>query len=289
MNLMKIKNLFIVLFFVNISYSSLAQKSVDVTIRFVYKGKPLCNWDVTLKHGDVGIGQAKTNDDGVAQFSSVSLLSLSVDAYGYKKLQNGDKKWDVKGYIQLDNSYKTTFDFEKLVNEMGMPGMMEAAWGLTLNDCGVMSKPTKEELKPEDKTSSQSSPTEKKSGDETKSTLNETKSTMDEFKQMQQERSENLAEMKAGLNQKLVQLEAKKEKKSSKRAGLDPSSVEYSDLSYELAEIDLEIEETNLKIQKADKQIERGNLPLKKEDRAYFDVQEERIKENLKKLKSDKK
>jgi hypothetical protein len=122
------------------TFSATAQEKKEIAIRFTYNGSPLCNWEVTLKHGDVQLAKTTSDNNGYARFPEATILSKSVDAYGYKAHQNGDKKWDVKGYITLDDNYQAAFDFKDVMKEMegsGMPkSMLEASWGLTMNDCG---------------------------------------------------------------------------------------------------------------------------------------------------------
>lgn len=115
--------------------------STDVNIRFVYQNAPLCNWEVTIKNGNASIGKGTTDRDGWLRLSGVSLMSKDINADGIKKTANGEKKWNVKGYIKLNDQNTAEFDFEPVVKEAaqdsGMPiSMFEGSWGLTLNDCG---------------------------------------------------------------------------------------------------------------------------------------------------------
>lgn len=115
--------------------------STDVNIRFVYQNAPLCNWEVTIKNGNASIGKGTTGRDGWLRLSGVSLMSKDINADGIKKTANGEKKWNVKGYIKLNDQNTAEFDFEPVVKEAaqdsGMPiSMFEGSWGLTLNDCG---------------------------------------------------------------------------------------------------------------------------------------------------------
>ncbi|NBR15936.1 MAG: hypothetical protein EBU01_15370, partial [Crocinitomicaceae bacterium] len=131
-----------------LAFTFSAQKTLDVKLILKYKNSPLCNWDVTIKHGDVAIAKSKSNEKGEVVFKNATILSLSIDAYGYKAFNGGDKKWDVKGYIQLNDQGFAEFDFEPLVKDAGMPvSMLESAWGLTINDCGgvVANTPKSEE------------------------------------------------------------------------------------------------------------------------------------------------
>jgi len=118
-----------------VALSATAQQ--DVTLKIRYNDLLLCNWEVTLKHGDVALAKATSDAKGICQFSGVRIISKSVDASGYKAHPGGDKKWDAKGYITLNEDYYGELDFGPIVKEAGMPvSMLEGAWGLTLNDCG---------------------------------------------------------------------------------------------------------------------------------------------------------
>lgn len=122
-----------------ISYATVF--SADVSVRFVYNNAPLCNWEVTIKNGNATVAKGTTDQEGWLRLSGVSLRSKDINADGIKKTANGDKKWNVNGYIKLDEQNTAEFDFEPVVKEAaqdsGMPiSMFEGSWGLTLNDCG---------------------------------------------------------------------------------------------------------------------------------------------------------
>jgi len=130
-------------FLLLLSYSSRAQ---DVSLKISYKGQPVCKYEITIKHGDASLASGKTNDDGEVSFSSVSLLSKSIDVYGYKETSDGEKKFDIKGYVQLDKDNYAHIEMEKVLSEMGgdsgMPlGLIAAAWGLTNLECGTRNPP----------------------------------------------------------------------------------------------------------------------------------------------------
>jgi hypothetical protein len=138
------KRTFTVLFGALMAISVTAQ---DVTLKITYKGAPLCDWEVSLKHGDGVIAKTTSDKNGVATFSNPRIISKSVDAAGYKAHSSGEKKWDVKGYITLNDDNYYHLEFEKMVNDMvkdsGMPkSMIEASWGLTLGGCGGSSTNT---------------------------------------------------------------------------------------------------------------------------------------------------
>jgi hypothetical protein len=275
---------------------SVAQSSKKVVIKFTYKGNPLCYWDVTLKHGDVEIAKAKTNNNGEADFGNVRLLSNSVDAYGYKKTGNGDKKWDVKGYIVVAESGTTNFDFEGLVQEMGMGSMLEAAWGLTLNDCMQGS-------------GGGSGGGTVSSGSST-STSEEEKEEMSEFdKKMEENRAKQQAEkeqreadwesgktqaeayqnVKVTQENKIASANNKIKLLNEQLAKKTPGTKEYSDIQYDIRETELERDLSQVKLDKTNRQIAKGNAPLSKGEKEDLVMREDLLSQEADSLKKAKK
>lgn len=266
--------------------SAFSQKTTDVKIQFKYKNSPLCNWEVTLKHGDVAIGKAISNSEGVAEFKGVTIISKSVDAYGYKTHKGGDKKWDVKGYIDLNDDDYASFDFEKVIKEAGMPvAMMEAAWGLNIKDCGVISNSNTDSNSNNAKTNTDV----KKDDNANSSSEDENETLKSDVLSAQNTLADNLALNKQGFENKLSALKNKKEKTIKKREKTEVNSKDYSDLTYELEDIDLDIKLTEIRLEKTNKQIDKGNLPLNKEERNYYKDAENEIKTKQDELKSNKK
>ncbi len=277
-----------------------AQSSKKVTMKITYKGNPLCNWDVTIKHGDVEIGRGTTDDQGKVDFGTVRLLSNGIDAYGYKKTPNGEKKWDVKGYIALNENGHADFDFLPLVEEMGMPGMIEAAWGLTLNDCGGSSGSSSGSSG----TSSSSTTPDKPMGSA------EQEAEMDEWEKEQEAKraeqkakqdqwnadwesgktqAEGLQNTKKMQENKIATLGAKIEKSKAELAKLKPGTQEYSDKQYEIRDMEIERSLSELKLEKADKMIANGNAPLSKADRISLETREQPLKAEEDSLKQARK
>jgi hypothetical protein len=251
------------------------QKTMDVSLKITYKGNPLCNWEITLKHGDVALGKAITDNKGMAKFPGVTILSKSVDAYGYKKSANGEKKWDVKGYIQLNDEGHADFDFDPLVKEMGMPGMIENAWGLTINDCGNAA-PTAPVTSPS-KTETTTTETE-----DSKNSAGTTLPTM-------ASPAENNLALKQNLETKLQIIDNKLIKKEKEKTKYQEGSEEYSDAMYDIEDLKLEKQLTQLQLERTEKSISQNNLPLKKEDRDFYNQKEKELKESQKQLKERKK
>ncbi|MEN9303619.1 MAG: hypothetical protein RL264_2048 [Bacteroidota bacterium] len=274
---------FLFALFLLASSSVFAQKSMNVDITITYKNAPLCYWDVTLKHGDVAIAKGKTDDKGNVVFNNASVLSLSVDMSGIKKTANGEKKWDVKGYIKLSEQGKANFDFEPLVKDAGMPvSMLEAAWGLTLMDCAKGSSSS---------TSSSSETAKSNSSSNTSSTSNsEKEETAEEEKvDIAKTQAESLQASKQMLEMKIANLSSKITKKTADRNKLQSGTKEHSDLSYDIRDMELDRDLAQVKLEKTNAMIAKGNMPLVKSERESFNSREDVIKIEQDKLKSDKK
>ena len=279
--------------FLVVGLISFSQSSTKVSLKLTYKGAPMCFWDVTLKHGDVEIGKGKTDDKGFVSFGYVRLLSNSVDASGYKKIPNGDKKWDVKGYITLNGSGHADFDFEPLVNESGMGGMLEAAWGLTLNDCSKSS----------DNGSSGSS------GDNMGQSNNKQEEKSDFDKQFEAQKAqqqadreqaqadwesgktqaEGLQNSKAMQENKIASANNKIKILNDKLAKTTPGTKEYSELQYEIRETELDRDMAQVKLDKTNRMIAKGNTPLTKAEKEDLSMREDMIKDEMESLKAAKK
>jgi len=274
----------IIALFLLVNLSITAQKTMNVDLTITYKGAPLCYWDVTLKHGDVAISKGKTDDQGNVKFSNVGLLSLSVDASGIKKTNNGEKKWDVKGYIQLNDQGVGKFDFEPLVKDAGMPvSMLEAAWGLTLADCA------------KGNTSSSSSNSIASSPTKSESSTNSTQATPKEEEKEEsaadiaKSSAETLQSTKAMQESKVSNLTSKIAKKTTERSKYKAFTKEHSALSYEIKDLELDKELTQVKLDKTNAMIAKGNMPLNKSERESFNQREDAIKESQSKLEQSKK
>lgn len=269
-------------FFLLINLSLFAQKTMNVDLTITYKGAPLCYWDVTLKHGDVAISKGKTDDQGYVKFSNVGLLSLSVDASGIKKTNNGEKKWDVKGYIQLNDQGVGKFDFEPLVKDAGMPvSMLEAAWGLTLADCA------KGNTSSSSTNSSSSTPT--KSETSTNTTAPKEEEKEESAADIAKSTAETLQSTKAMQENKVNNLTSKIAKKTTERSKYTAFTKEHSALSYEIKDLELDKEMTQVKLDKTNAMIAKGNMPLSKSERESFNQREDAIKESQSKLEQNKK
>ncbi|MBX7051523.1 MAG: hypothetical protein K1X54_05775 [Flavobacteriales bacterium] len=117
-----------------------AKAQADVTLNFTISGQPVCGYEITIKHGDVAIGAATTDPRGNASFEGVALLSKSIDIHGVRKTKNGEKSFDAKGYVTLDENNHADIHFEDFIKEAaedsGMPeSLFIDAWGLTDPSC----------------------------------------------------------------------------------------------------------------------------------------------------------
>jgi hypothetical protein len=130
----------LLLFMLVVTFSWAAQSQTDVTLNFTLNGTPVCNYEITIKHGDVAIGQATTDARGNASFEGVALLSKSIDIYGVRKTKNGERTFNAKGYVTLDDNNHADIHFEEFIKESaadsGMPeSLFIDAWGLTEPGC----------------------------------------------------------------------------------------------------------------------------------------------------------
>jgi hypothetical protein len=127
---------FVTSFFVSLSCLLVAQIHLKIT----YNQQAVCAYDITVKSNGMTIGKAISDDNGEVQFSGKG-ANAAVDVFGYKKTNNGEKKFDIQGYVKLDDQGFAHIKMEDLVKMMsedaGFPAnMMAAAWGLTDLDCG---------------------------------------------------------------------------------------------------------------------------------------------------------
>lgn len=117
-----------------------AKAQADVSLNFTISGQPVCGYEITIKHGDVAIGQGTTDPRGNVSFEGVTLLSKSIDIYGLRKTKNGEKSFNAKGYVTLDENNHAEIHFEEFIKEAaedsGMPeSLFIDAWGLTDPNC----------------------------------------------------------------------------------------------------------------------------------------------------------
>lgn len=271
------KSYFIVVFTLLLGYNTFAQSRETVKLKLQYKGNPLCYWEVTLKHGDVAIGKSTSDENGEVTFSGVQLMSKSVDASGYKKISNGEKKWDAKGYIALDDNFSAVVEFDKIIEESGAPrAMMEAAWGLTLNDCAGSGSGSTPNNNKED---TQKSGTDQ--GEEKKMLDSKLPGPAD-FKAQQEQQ-------KQVLEQKLERLNKKVEEARTEQAKQTPGTKAHSDASYELRDLEIERDLTQIKLDKTNDQIASNSAILGKSERQRYNEKTDALEAEQKELRKNKK
>lgn len=113
----------------------------DIALKITYNGQAVCKYEITVKAGGGVLGKGVTDDNGEVKFGGVGVKVVDVDVHGYKKTANGEKKFDLQGYVKLDDNGFAHIQMETIVKDAagdsGFPeGMLAAAWGLTDLDCG---------------------------------------------------------------------------------------------------------------------------------------------------------
>lgn len=148
------KNLFAIIgLLLTVSVRINAQEEAAVSLKITYNGKAVCGHEVTIKAGEIPLGKGITDEKGEVKFKPVMLPSHDIDVYGYKKSANGEKKWELKGYVKLNESFHAAITMETYVNQIaqdsGMPAsMLIGAWGININcDGSVDHTDEKQEIK----------------------------------------------------------------------------------------------------------------------------------------------
>ncbi|MEN9997490.1 MAG: hypothetical protein RI922_480 [Bacteroidota bacterium] len=287
------KSIFLFSLFLLTTLISFSQQTMNVKMTFTYKGAPLCFWDVTIKNGDVPLAKGKTDDKGYVEFSSVKLISLSINASGIKTTPNGEKKWDVNGYITLKDNGECKFDFEPLLQETGMPvSMMEVAWGLTLNDC---MKSSSSSSSSDNSNASSSSSTTTSAAPVVKEETAQEKLAREEAERKQEAadlaatQAQGMQNSKAMYENKVANLSAKIDKKKKERSSVAAGSKEESDLNYEIRLLEIDRDMNQVKLEKTNAMIAKGNMPLNKAEKTGFNEREDALKAEEDQLKADQK
>lgn len=287
------QSVFLISLFLFTTLASFSQQTMNVKMTFTYKGAPLCFWDVTIKNGDVPLAKGKTDDKGYVEFSSVKLISLSINASGIKTTPNGEKKWDVNGYITLKENGECNFDFEPMLKETGMPvSMMEAAWGLTLNDCMKSSSSSSSSNSSNASSSSSNStitaPVIKEETEAEKEAREEAEDKK-EAADLAATQAQGMQNSKAMYENKIANLSAKIDKKKKERSTVTAGSKEESDLNYEIRLLEIDRDMNQVKLEKTNAMIAKGNMPLNKAEKTGFNDREDALKAEEDQLKADQK
>ncbi len=128
----------LILFFTTVALNAFSQ--TDVSLKMTYNGNPVCKYEITIKHGDVVIGQGVTDKLGEVTFVQAMLLASNIDVHAHKQGAGSEVSFDMKGYVVLDDNNHADIKLEELLKEItsgsGMPESMFAdSWGLTSLDC----------------------------------------------------------------------------------------------------------------------------------------------------------
>ncbi|HHG84284.1 MAG TPA: hypothetical protein ENJ82_06000, partial [Bacteroidetes bacterium] len=119
---------------------SLSIKAETVKLKITYNGVGVANNEITIKLGDARLGTGKTDREGNVSIQTGNLPTNHIDVYGHVRTPNGNKNWDVKGWVALDGDNFFHLKMEELLEEMsgmGMPASLLAeAWGLTFSTQG---------------------------------------------------------------------------------------------------------------------------------------------------------
>lgn len=118
-------------------FVALTTQALTVKLKITYNEAPVADCDVKIKHGDFTLGEGRTNSDGDVEIEVSVMAEKSIDVYGYKKMSDGEKTWDVKGYVTLDddNFYHLQMEVfvQKMAKDTGMPeSSIAAMWGLVV-------------------------------------------------------------------------------------------------------------------------------------------------------------
>lgn len=281
-------NKYLLMLFIGWSLQATSQTNVDLKI--TCEGKPLCYWDITLKQGDVVVGSSKTDDQGMAYFKGIYLAYNTIDVYGNKNTANGQKDWNVRGYVDVDQSGNAHLEFKPFLDDMGIPvATAVAAWGLNEGGCsgGSPSASSGSSSTTESSSSSSESTSSSSSSDETTSTTEEPKSTQASAPLMTPQ--ESLEAQKAMYENQVARSNSKISKLQRKLEDEEEGTKAHNDLLYDirLEEIDKEISEK--KLEKTELMIANNYAPIPKSQRGPIEDQIDALKDEEKELKQKQK
>lgn len=232
----------------------------NIHLKITYNNQAVCRYDVTIKAGGGTVGKGVTDDNGEISVSSPVNVK-DVDVHGIKKTANGEKKFDIQGYVRLDDDGYAHIQMENLVKEMasgsGLPeSMMAAAWGLTDLDCGGTSS----------------------SGSGGSNTDEGETSGSGTAVPALPSREESLAMQEQGFRNEIANLDRKIDKSEReieklKAAGADPTDIRLEELNRD--EMKWKRERKMVGLEKVQK-MQQG--PLSAADKASFNQREEGYK-----------
>lgn len=238
-----------------------------VKLKFTYKGNPLKEHTITVATAG-GSGTGVTDNSGEVSISVGALASKTINIYGKKTCDGGEKKFSLEGYVTLDGSNYSHVKMDKIVDEMGSDmgfggDMLAASWGLTC-----------------------SGKSESVSGSDTSSeTETESSSSLPEPKS----REQILAERKTNINNSIGAQEAKIARKKKK---LEKDNGKLSGQEKKMLELEIEEHEAKnalnkIQLEEVDREITNGSL--RKDDRQEFKARKDEAKTNIKEKKEAQK
>jgi hypothetical protein len=111
--------------------------AADINLKITYNGAGVAHNDITVKVGDAVLGKGKTDADGNVSIDGPSSFPRNIDVYGHVSTPNGEKNWDLKGWVALDDQNFFHIKMEDVLAEMGDMGMptrmIAEAWGLVFS------------------------------------------------------------------------------------------------------------------------------------------------------------
>lgn len=276
-----------------VSIFSFAQ---NVKLKITYKDYPVSQSDITIKLGDVTLGQGRTNDDGEVSINCSNLVSKSIDVYGKKETNNSTKTWDVKGYVNLDNNNFYHLKMEIMAKEMAdasggfmSENQIAAMWGMTAFGPNNGSNNNSSSNSNSNSGTNNSSNTNSSSGTGSNSSSSSDSEPDDEvdFNQM---REENLAQYKTNLENDIIRFERKikrddKDIAEAKAEGKTATEIRRLEIDRQIDVLtkekkEIQLKETNAKIAKTE-------LPF--DERKRCSARKDEIKAEIKKLKEEDK
>lgn len=257
---------------------SIIARAENIKLKITYHGEPVQKCDVTVRHGDVAIANGRTDSNGEVEMSG-NLMSKSIDVSGRKQTSNGEKTWDINGYVTLDNNNFAHMKMEVYAQEMAeasggflSESSIAAGWGLVLGG--------------DNKAEDNSSTASRTSDNSTSSNTSGNNSSV-ETRSPQEVRNEQLQQRKESLEGRIANLDRKIGKNQDKISDIkNESSIDSVALQRE--EIDMKI--NYLKKEKAQLDLDETNAELSgnkynKDQRKANKARKEEIDIEIKSLK----
>ncbi len=124
-------------------FASTALMAQSVNLHVTHDGQPVAYHTVTIKHGDMELGNGQTDADGRVSIQAHGLASRAIDVYGYFRNGNSEKKWSLKGIVKLDQSNTADIRMEEHIKDIASKsnGFMNAdmladSWGMPKSSNG---------------------------------------------------------------------------------------------------------------------------------------------------------